>query len=100
MRLPEERGDPLLRKHMEDKRARGEIPNRFLRSMRDHQKKAEEVASKKMPEKLRSSFDFDLWGEKGSASNTFLNEPLSNIFLSKLVLTPRANLLQSQQMIS
>nr|CAG4641749.1 EOG090X07H9 [Eurycercus lamellatus] len=67
VRLPEERGDPLLRKFMEAKRAKGEIPNRFLQSMKHHQEKVEELANKKKPEKLRSTFDFDLWGEKGDS---------------------------------
>lgn len=50
---------------MEKKRASGKIPNRFARSMRDHQKNVEQLANKKKAEKLRSTFDFDLWGEKG-----------------------------------
>lgn len=65
MRLPQERGDPLLRKIMEEKRAKGKIPTRFLQSMKHHQEKVELLANKKKREKLRSNFDFDLWGEKG-----------------------------------
>lgn len=50
---------------MEEKRARGEILTRYKNSMRDHQKNLEKLANKKKPERLRTNFDFDLWGEKG-----------------------------------
>ena len=33
--------------------------------MSDHQKNEEKLANKKKPERLRTNFDFDLWGEKG-----------------------------------
>ena len=65
VRLPEERGDPKLREYMENLRASGKIPNRFANSMRDHQKNTEKLAQKPKRERLRSNFDFDLWGGKG-----------------------------------
>lgn len=65
VRLPEERGDPLLRQYMENLRARGKLPIRFANSIRDHQKNVEKLAQKPKRERLRSKFDFDLWGEKG-----------------------------------
>lgn len=64
--MPEERGDPLLRQYMENLRASGKIPNRFANSMRDHQKNVDKLAQKPKRERLRSKFDFDLWGEKGN----------------------------------
>ena len=33
--------------------------------MRDHAKNVERISRKPKPEKLRSKFDFDLWGQKG-----------------------------------
>ena len=65
MRLPQERGDPLLRKIMEERRAKGKIPTRFVQSMQHHKKNVEELANKKKREKLRTTFDFDLWGDTG-----------------------------------
>nr|SVE75168.1 EOG090X07H9 [Daphnia dolichocephala] len=67
VRLPEERGDPLLRKIMEEKRANGKIPTRFLQSMKHHQENVEALAKKKKPERLRTTFDFDLWGDAGDS---------------------------------
>ncbi len=65
VRLPQERGDPLLRKIMEERRANGKIPTRFIQSMKHHQEKVEELSNKKKREKLRTTFDFDLWGDAG-----------------------------------
>nr|SVE74226.1 EOG090X07H9 [Daphnia barbata] len=67
VRRPEERGDPLLRKIMEEKRANGKIPTRFLQSMKHHQENVEALAKKKKPERLRTTFDFDLWGDVGDS---------------------------------
>nr|SVE86167.1 EOG090X07H9 [Daphnia similis]SVE86795.1 EOG090X07H9 [Daphnia similis]SVE87421.1 EOG090X07H9 [Daphnia similis]SVE88048.1 EOG090X07H9 [Daphnia similis] len=67
VRLPEERGDPLLRKVMEERRAKGKIPTRFLQSMKHHQENVEALAKKKKPERLRTTFDFDLWGDAGDS---------------------------------
>nr|CAG4648689.1 EOG090X07H9 [Polyphemus pediculus] len=65
VRTPQERGDPLLKKIEEERRAKGKIPIRFLNSMKDHQKNVEKLAEKPKPERLRSNFDFDMWGDKG-----------------------------------
>nr|CAG4637063.1 EOG090X07H9 [Ceriodaphnia reticulata]SVE72979.1 EOG090X07H9 [Ceriodaphnia reticulata] len=67
VRLPQERGDPLLRKIMEERRANGKIPSRFIQSMKHHQEKVQELANKKKREKLRTTFDFDLWGDAGDS---------------------------------
>nr|SVE76428.1 EOG090X07H9 [Daphnia longispina] len=67
VRLPEERGDPLLRKVMEERRARGKIATRFVQSMKHHQENVDALANKKKPERLRTVFDFDLWGEAGDS---------------------------------
>ena len=86
MRLPQERGDPLLRKIMEEKRAQGKIPKRFLQSMKDHQKSVEAYANKKKPERLRSNFDFDLWGAKGMFS---MKLPLQHVIIVILLKNSR-----------
>nr|SVE83699.1 EOG090X07H9 [Daphnia pulex] len=65
VRLPEERGDPLLRKVMEERRARGKIATHFVQSMKHHQENVEALVNKKKPERLRTTFDFDIWGEAG-----------------------------------
>ena len=56
----------MIKKIMEQKRAQGKIPTKYVQSMRDHQKNVERLAQKAKPEKLRSKFDFDLWGEQGN----------------------------------
>lgn len=50
---------------MEERRAKGKIPTRFLQSMKHHQENVEALAKKKKPERLRTTFDFDLWGDAG-----------------------------------
>ena len=65
MRLPEERYDPRLKKLSDERRALGKIPHRHVQSMTHHKQNAENLAKKSKPEKLRSTFDFDLWGEHG-----------------------------------
>ena len=50
---------------MEERRAKGKIPTRFVQSMQHYQKNVEELANKKKREKLRTTFDFDLWGDTG-----------------------------------
>jgi hypothetical protein len=76
VRLPEERGDPLLRKVMEERRARGKIATHFVQSMKHHQENVEALANKKKPERLRTTFDFDIWGEAGMS---FRFSPAKNI---------------------
>lgn len=65
VRTPAERRDPLVARVLAERRAQGKIPARFVQSMRDHAKAVEQRSMRKKPEKLRSSFDFDLWGSKG-----------------------------------
>ena len=50
---------------MEERRARGKIATRFVQSMKHHQENVDALANKKKPERLRTVFDFDLWGETG-----------------------------------
>lgn len=67
VRLPEERYDPRLKKLSDERRALGKIPHRHVQSMTHHKQNAENLAKKSKPEKLRSTFDFDLWGEHGDS---------------------------------
>jgi len=65
VRLPEERVDPLMKKIQDERRAKGKIPKRLAQSMKDYQTNVDKLAVKSKPEKLRSKFDFDLWGSQG-----------------------------------
>lgn len=65
VRKPEERIDPLMKKIQDERRAQGKIPKRLQQSMKDYQTNVEKLAKKSKPEKLRSKFDFDLWGSEG-----------------------------------
>nr|CAG4642559.1 EOG090X07H9 [Evadne anonyx] len=65
VRLPEERIDPLIKKIQDQRRAQGKIPKNLLQSMKDHKAHTAKLAKKAKPEKLRSKFDFDLWGSQG-----------------------------------
>ena len=64
VRKPEERIDPLMKKIQDERRAQGKIPKRLQQSMKDYQTNMEKLAKKSKPEKLRSKFDFDLWGSE------------------------------------
>ena len=65
MRTPAERQNPIVARAIAARRAEGKIPARFVQSLKDHARNEELIAKKKKPEKLRSTFDFDIWGEKG-----------------------------------
>nr|CAG4647956.1 EOG090X07H9 [Moina brachiata]SVE93052.1 EOG090X07H9 [Moina brachiata] len=68
VRTTEERADPLILKIKQQRRAEGKIPRKYVQSIKDRQKSKEEYAQKtKKPERLRTTFDFDLWGDKGDA---------------------------------
>lgn len=54
-----------MKKIQDERRAQGKIPKRLKQSMEHYQANVEKLAQKSKPEKLRSKFDFDLWGSEG-----------------------------------
>jgi len=54
-----------MKKIQDERRAQGKIPKRLQQSMKDYHTNVEKLAKKSKPEKLRSKFDFDLWGSEG-----------------------------------
>nr|CAG4646308.1 EOG090X07H9 [Macrothrix elegans] len=64
VRRAEER-DLLVKKIVEKRIADGKIPIKLAQSLKDRQKSKEQRAKKGKASKLRTKFDFDLWGEKG-----------------------------------
>nr|CAG4640913.1 EOG090X07H9 [Eulimnadia texana] len=72
VRLPEERRDPLVVRVQKERRAMGKIPKRIAQSIADREKAKERAKNKAPSEKLRSKFDFDLWGKDGKLTKLII----------------------------